>query len=569
MGPIAIRERRSIVSGWPANRWNIDMTFERADGKNSSYLVPFLVLLAAYCVWVLTLPLFPSLDGSLHLYYASVLGSLLSGSKDFASYYFIRHILPPYALHYYFLIAIAHFFGYVMADKLLVCLIFIVTACGFRYLSLSLGPSGDLMSLFIIPLLLNWPLGMGFYNYCLAIGMALWALGFWYRAVEHRSHRLWAAFLITVVLMVFTHPVPLLLIYALVGLDVAWRMLKRFRGDTFSELSARQIVHLFRFDVLYMLLAWSTVGYIALFVSTKASNGNLIRAYPRSVELLRLAKLSTLAMFSGFRPLVAAYRISLYLLLLLAVILACNGIVTRWRNEKNTAADLLLICSLLLLIAIPLLPGSNYIAQRLVVVVWIGTLASASGHTLLSISSRRTISGIAIAYAFGFLVFANARIRPVASQIVQIENAPLTLQRGVGFVLGLPNPPDPSDLNYIPYYWAGARYFRRTNSILLNGGWLYQNYLPLGSRLNQISEHLTPETQDSPGDLYQLLLHSASARKTFLPRANLLIFTGRIGTDRLSTIVKTVDDSEPTRTWTCDSREWYSICMAPFASPVR
>ena len=81
-----------------------------------------------------------------------------------------------------------------LADKLLVCLIFITTAFGFRYLARCLGPSGDLMSLFIIPLLLNWPLGMGFYNYCLAIGMALWALGFWYRAVQQRSHRLWLAY---------------------------------------------------------------------------------------------------------------------------------------------------------------------------------------------------------------------------------------------------------------------------------------------------------------------------------------------------------------------------------------
>ena len=173
------------------------MVSENAEGKNNRYLVPFLVLLAAYCVWILTLPLFPSLDGSLHLYYASVMGSLLSGSKTYSSYYFIRHILPPYALHYYFLIAVAHFFGYVMADKLLVCLIFVTTAFGFRYLARFLGPSGDLMSLFIIPLLLNWPLGMGFYNYCLAIGMALWALGFWYRAVERRSQRLWLAFWVT------------------------------------------------------------------------------------------------------------------------------------------------------------------------------------------------------------------------------------------------------------------------------------------------------------------------------------------------------------------------------------
>ena len=41
------------------------MVAERAEGKNSRYVVPFLLLLAAYCIWVLTLPLFPSLDGFL------------------------------------------------------------------------------------------------------------------------------------------------------------------------------------------------------------------------------------------------------------------------------------------------------------------------------------------------------------------------------------------------------------------------------------------------------------------------------------------------------------------------
>ena len=296
------------------------MVSENAEGKNNRYLVPFLVLLAAYCVWILTLPLFPSLDGSLHLYYASVMGSLLSGSKAYSSYYFIRHILPPYALHYYFLIAVAHFFGYVMADKLLVCLIFVTTAFGFRYLARFLGPSGDLMSLFIIPLLLNWPLGMGFYNYCLAIGMALWALGFWYRAVERRSQRLWLAFLGVVILMVLTHPVPLILIYVLVGVDVGWRFWQDFRRRGAEASRFKTSLRYFRADLVYMLLSWATIGYVFLFVDKHKVVANVLEKYDRKAELIKLLKLSTVAMFSGSSTVVVAYRLSLYAILLLALV---------------------------------------------------------------------------------------------------------------------------------------------------------------------------------------------------------------------------------------------------------
>ncbi|MGB8478163.1 MAG: hypothetical protein WCE63_04885 [Acidobacteriaceae bacterium] len=542
------------------------MVPEAARENNSRYFVPFLILLAFYCIWILTLPLFPSLDGSLHLYYASVLGSLLSGSKDFASYYFIRHILPPYALHYYFLIAVAHFFGYVMADKLLVCLIFVTTAFGFRYLARFLGPSGDLLSLLIIPLLLNWPLGMGFYNYCLAIGMALWALGFWYRAVEQRSHRLWLAFLAVVILMTLTHPVPLVFIYVLVGADVGWRLTKCLQEHRSSGRAITQFVRSFRWDLLYMLTAWSTFGYIALFIVGNPVSGSDMR--PRPVSLLSLVKLSTLAMFSGDQAMIVAYRMSLYILLFLMVALASSGLMARLRNKKTTLADWFFICSVLLLIVIPILPGSNFIAQRLVILIWIGTLAAASGHLSMPTNAQRTIALCACGYAIAVLVFANTRIRPVAVRIVQVETVRVARYHLTGLVLGLPNAPDPVDLDYFPYYWAGARYFRRTKSIMLNGGWLYEYYFPLGSNIDKLSDELTPTVQDAPGDAYQLLLHSSTARNAVLPHTNLLVFTGNISTEQLRVIVKELDQSEPSRSWVCESRGWYSDCTAPFASSV-
>lgn len=542
----------------------------RSNEQPLRFRIPFLLLLSLYCAWIFTLPLFPSLDGSLHLYYASVLGSLLSGSKDFASYYFIRHVLPPYALHYYFLIAAAHFFGYVMADKLLVCLIFIVTAFGFRYLAGYLGPSGDLISLFMIPLLLTWPLGMGFYNYCLAIGMAFWALGFWYRAVQKRSHRLWLAFLITVILMVLTHPVPLLIIYILVGIDVAWRLrgyLRRGQRSANTPLSYRGSLD---WDILYALLTWSTVIYIAYFTSKSRVVANVLHIYNRKAVLIKLAKLSTLAMFSGSHPIAIAYRLSLYAILFLACVLAFVAAAKHWKNRIYTPANAILACSLLLMIAIPILPpvmnGAEFFSQRLVVLVWIGALAAAGGHARMTRRVRFVAAGVACLYAIAALSLANTRIRPIARQLASIETITVPHDRLTGITLSLPNAPETDELDYFPFYWAAARYFRRSHSTLLNGGWMYESYLPLGSHVDSIAEQLTPQMVDSPGNVYFLLRDSRSAQEQIMPHANLVVWTGYADPDTLRATLDAWDRNEPSRIWSCQPQNWYTICTAPFAN---
>ncbi|MHB1937922.1 MAG: hypothetical protein ACYCOR_15235 [Acidobacteriaceae bacterium] len=556
-----------------AGRRKLDMAADHTEEKPISYFVPFLTLLAMYCAWIFTLPLFPSLDGPLHLYYASVLGSLLSGSKEFGSYYFIRHVLPPYALHYYFLIAAVHFFGYLMADKLLVCLIFITTAFGFRYLARSLGPSGDVMSLFIIPLLLNWPLGMGFYNYCLAIGMALWALGFWYRAVQKRSHRLWLAFLFAVILMVLTHPVPLLFVYVLVGVDVFCRFAGDLRAAGLSATYFKRTVTRYRLDLQYMAAAWATIGYIFLFVGKHRVVTNILQTYDHKAFFIKLIKLSTLAMFSGSHPAVITYRLSLYVILLLAFVLASSaGLKFDRMYWTYTPATAILSCSLLLMVAIPVLPpvmnGANYFSQRLVIFVWLGVLSASSAYPRLGRPKEAALVALIFLFSFGVLGLANWMIRPVAAQISEIETAPVGQAGLSGLTLSLPDAPITTELNYVPYYWVGARYFRKSGSTLLNGGWLYESYVPLGSRVNQLSRQLTPSFQDSPGDVYQLLLHSPTAREQILPRANLLLFTGNTTRQELLDIVKHLDSSEPSRDWACNLRGWYSDCTSHVSANV-
>ncbi|HET9086444.1 MAG TPA: hypothetical protein VFN53_02865 [Acidobacteriaceae bacterium] len=542
----------------------------KRDATKKASLWIFAVLVGTYCAWVLTLPLFPSLDGPLHLYYASVLGNLLSDSTHFSAYYSVRHLFPPYALYYYLLIVTAHFCGYVLAEKLMVCVIIIVTAFGFRYLATYLGPAGDLVSLFIVPLLLNWPLGMGFYNYCLSIGIALWALGMWYRAVDRHSHRLWLGFVAAVVLMVLTHPVPALFVYLLVGIDVVSQLFSRRYGSKGPETRS---VPLQRSNVLYMLLSWTTMLYILLFTAKHRTVANLLEKYDRTAVFSKLVKLSTLAMFSGSGSLVLAYRASLYCLLVFAIIWASKGIAHRIRSMSVLPADLILVSSLFFLLILPIMPpvvnGANYFSQRLVILVWIGAMAAASTHVPSSYLVRLRVITFASVYGIGVLLFANSRIRPTAVQMAEIEAKPAPKRGMAGLVLSLPDAPNPKRLSYFPYYWAGTRYFRRSRAVLLNGGWLYESYLPLGSRLEQITNQFTPAIQDSPGDAYEVLLHSQTARAQVMPHVNLVVFTGAETQARLLIILRSLDETGNGRAWTCLPEQWYSVCSTASISPAK
>src|ERR1700761_1885586 len=188
------------------------MTAEQDDApgisRRSASLL-FACLTGVFCLWALSLPLFPTQDGPMHKYYVHVLASLLAGSHDYTAYV-IRHPLPPYATHYAILLGLTRFISFDLAEKILICLIFLCTAYGVRYCARAMGPAGDWLSLCMVPLVLHWSLVMGFLNYSLAAGLFFLAAGLWCRATEQL--RLWLFFVLACFLLALTHPIPLLLL---------------------------------------------------------------------------------------------------------------------------------------------------------------------------------------------------------------------------------------------------------------------------------------------------------------------------------------------------------------------
>lgn len=503
----------------------------------------------------------------MHLYIASVLSSLLSGSDHFSKYFYIRHILTPYSFHYYFLIVFGRLFSFLVADKLLVCTIIVCSAFGFRYLAQTIGPSGDVMALFAIPLLLSWPLGMGYYNYDLSLGLAFWALGFWGRAVSQRSHRLWLGFLLMIGLMALTHPLLVLLVIAFAAFHILWRISQTFLQARPSSNRDYRLLTRFKPEITYLILASSSLAYIALYIGTHYTHTDSSHNSAIVSTAGAMARAQYLSLFAGSYLTTRMDRVSLYVILILATWLAIQGIRTRLRVYQSTFGDVLEICTLLLAIALPFIPGGSNgvvtLSTRLILVIWMMSLAAASGHKSFAPRVRITLAVCACIYAIAVLALANDRIRPVAVQLASIETMPISVGSLTGIGLDLKDRPSGGELGFDPYFWASARYFRRTRSTMLNSGWLYQNYITVGSRANDIMGQISHNVLDTPWKLESMLLHSPDEQRKILPHSDLLVFVGFAKQQNMLAEVRAVDSQEPQRAWACQNEDWYFVCTAP------
>ena len=158
----------------------------------------------------------------MHRYYAHALGAVLGHQPHF-SVYALRSPFPPYATQYLSLIGLFHLFSFSMAEKVLTVMQIACFACGLRLCATAAGPAGAWVSLLIAPLLLPWYLLMGFFNYSIGLSLALVAIGCWLRM--ERSRPATAGFAVCALLLVVTHPVPVLL---LLGFEVLDLLRRRF-----------------------------------------------------------------------------------------------------------------------------------------------------------------------------------------------------------------------------------------------------------------------------------------------------------------------------------------------------
>src|SRR5690348_14026600 len=99
----------------------------RADAK-LNLLFAASLLAAVWCVC--SVGVFPTQDGPVHKYYAHILSTFFHNHSEYSEAYSVRSFLPPYAIHYYLLVALGQVLTYGAAEKLILITVVIVTGLG-------------------------------------------------------------------------------------------------------------------------------------------------------------------------------------------------------------------------------------------------------------------------------------------------------------------------------------------------------------------------------------------------------------------------------------------------------
>lgn len=349
------------------------------------------------------------------------------------------------------------------------------------------------------------------------------------RATNHPRYYL--AYFLLIVLMTVTHPVPLLIVLAIVGLDVAFVYLdsRWSRGPGLPK----QILSL---PMLCYVASCTSLIYVSRFTDRQRIEHNTTgSAITNFAAFLRFAKLSPLAIFAGPRWDTYCYRLCLYLILAGAVLIATKSFLNspkeRPRILSVTPWMTMTIFLPFILMVIPRdLNGSHFFADRLLLIVWMSGLLAASAHGVMTKASQMTLATIATLVMLGTLLMANQRLRPISKIVAQQRSNPFVERPGSAAIdFGTASAPALSStseqVSFNPYLFSHAQAFTDQDTVLLNRPWLDLPILPLAPKSIMLNNSFSPDVLNSPHELLVSLQQAAPMkRQTILSTAQFLIF---------------------------------------------
>lgn len=525
------------------------------------YTLLFWLLLLAFEAFVLSLPLFPTGDSGLHLYYATIFRDLVTHSSPlYAQFYAIRHVVQPYLLHYYVFIGLCTFLSPDAAEKVLVTVVLASVAFGFRRLVGTLSPRSPGLVFLVFPLLLNWPLAMGGLNYDFALGLLMFALALYHelppQAAADRRLGYFAGLLL---LLVLSHPIPLLLLICILGLDLLLRAWQAPNWATFQASNRSRL----------LALAFSCVAFvIPMLIADKGQVGKAMSDVHFHREYLKqISNASRLAMFYTPGLLGRLYNKCFFLLYPAALTFVwMSGFFSRLRQRQLSGADRLAIFTLLFLGATLFAPfemnGSGFFSLRLWFPCWLLGLASCSG-ALRGRRWNRLAAGYGVVLSMITLGMAEQILRPIAVRSAAIEHAPLPVgKRGLfiqsvsGENAGLLH------VNYPVFWWNGGRAFITHHDVMLNSAWLYLTIAPVkeNGQSGLMRDYTDRVATENPNSLAFYLNRNPDQQARALRDADFILFDDPRPAGSDVTQVLRLALEPHVGEWRCEVSALYALC---------
>ena len=496
-----------------------------------------------------SLPAWPSQDGPVHLYYIKILSELFSGKPSaYQAYFSVKHLLPPYAVYYYSLLGLSHVVSLLTADRVVICIYFISFIFGFRYAARAIGPNANVTALLASSLLLNWPLGMGFANYCLSLSFALWAIGLWFRLGTAAELRRRAVFLGLLLLMTLSHPVPLLAVLAFCGLDLLCRFLFARRNGQMVQwhdwLPSGGTLACGALCLLYVKAF--TVSH-PLQQRTPVKMTFLEQVVRRGKDILTVKNVEI--MYGRWWE-IETYRFCLGIILLMATYFA----LLQWRRSRGASlwapGDSMLLFAVGLLFALLLLPsdlsGAYYFNERLHLLLWVAFLLAGSSWAptagkgeLASAAARADrvqqkvlfaeVAAISFALVLTVLSLhaADHTLRPFADRDARMAETEVPVRGGLAIILdgGRQRKYSFAGPSWDPYFWDTVALLRQNDGIMENAPWLDSPIISLAARRLLPWASLQPQLANSPLILGIALDQYPVLRQELVSKARLALFS--------------------------------------------
>lgn len=576
-------------------RWDVSnpakgVLMLRAGKKQKAVDFDLLVLIGILLVfsgWILSLPCFPSTDGPVHLYYANILCTLLARSPSpYTAYFHIRHVLPPYALYYYALVLLSRAVPMFLADQLIICLYFTLFIFGFRYLAQAIGPSGKLTSLLATLLLLNWPLGMGFLSFCLSLSLTLWALGLWLRVMGRPCHTRRIGFAVLTVVVMFTHPVPLLVLLFVTGALLAVRF---FHAS--QEAGQLAWPDHGRADLVTFGAATLNLLYLHHFATAHPFDQNVVLTHKEYVadvisRFTFYGREHSLAFFLGRRADLLVYRGGLLLILIVSLGLALLQFVRNRRVRRWTEGDTFLTLGLTAIVVLPFIPTKLnecfYFPDRLLICLWLAFLLAASSWSPRPGAREKSFCAplrrlqfdaetllvlfclFAVVVDGTLLYSSNRLLRPVAKSIAAVGQTEHDGRGQIGFVMEdarkVSDDGPHEALAWNPYYWALVNVFRANDEIMGNAPWMDESIIPVAPSAHLPEMSIPALRQPIPSLLRRDLLRAPDDLRRTLAISSFYV-VNQAG--RPAGHEPPLRNGEGSSTpWACSSKGWYRVCRS-------
>jgi len=522
----------------------------------------FFLFVGLYILVIIRLPLFPTGDGPLHIYYANVFRSLLVEHSIYNSFYQVRHVIQPYCLHYFLLILLERVITAEEAEKLFVAIIVLNTAFGFRFLVHSLGRNASVAPLFIVPLLFSWCLSAGFLNYCFATGALYWAIGLYFRlaCAPPRAVPLISCFGVSLIALILSHPVPLMLLAGVIACDLG-----------FGLVEPREVRQAHWNGYAWGALALTCGSLLAPLLLVDKSRVSSIAAdlHPHIDLLKEMISGNRLVMFGGSKPLSLVSRYGTVLLVPLACALVGPAAFFRAKRRSMNQADRLFVIGLILLVMTLTLPhainGSYYFPQRIWDLAWPLAMAPIAGSAMSRGQSYFLIA-LSTVLITATLWVGWPRLRHAASVEQELSLVKLPREKRGLFVepdAGTQN--DAGAMTYPVFYWAGARAFMQNHDVLLNSPWISQSTMPVrsaGSGLLTL-DSLPGNYSEHPSDILKLLSGKDPARAQLLEEADFIFYAdpGDVPAKALASMQVLLNSHLDQ--WRCQSANSFALCIKP------